>query len=81
MARSEAGKFGILETKSCNFVNTFRRKFNKGDENKLSVLQAQPTQLCIMEDGKDDTGHAPGQTLKGIYPTTTLCDSAYLDSL
>ena len=43
--RSEAGKFCILETESCNLVNTFRCKFNKGDENKISVLQAQPTQL------------------------------------
>ena len=37
--RSEAGKFCILETESCNLVNTFRGKFNKGDENKISVLQ------------------------------------------
>ena len=43
--RSEAGKFCILETESCNLVNTFRCKFNKGDENKISILQAQPTQL------------------------------------
>ena len=46
--RSEAGKFCILETESCNLVNTFRCKFNKGDEDKISVLQAQPAQLCIM---------------------------------
>ena len=46
--RSEAGKFCILETESCNLVNTFRCKFNKGDEN--TVLQAQPTQLCIMDE-------------------------------
>ena len=43
--QSEAGKFCILETELCNLVNTFRCKFNKGDENKISVLQAQPTQL------------------------------------
>ena len=43
--RSEAGKFCIFETKSCNLVNTFRCKFNKGDENKILVLPAQPTQL------------------------------------
>ena len=43
--RSEAGKFCILETESCNLVNTFRCKFNKGDENKIKVLQAQLTQL------------------------------------
>ena len=48
--RSEAGKFCILETELCNLVNTFRCKFNKGDENKISVLQAQPTQLCIMDE-------------------------------
>ena len=45
---SEAGKFCILETESSNLVNTFRCKFNKGDENKISVLQAPPTQLCII---------------------------------
>ena len=48
--RSEAGKFRILETEWCNLVNTFRCKFNRGDENKISVLQAQPTQLCIMDE-------------------------------
>ena len=48
--RLEAGKFCILETESCNLVNTFRYKFNKGDENEISVLQAQPTQLCIMDE-------------------------------
>ena len=30
------------------FGNTFRYKFNKGDENKISFLQAQATQLCII---------------------------------
>ena len=34
--RSEAGKFCILETESSNLGNTFRCKFNKGDENKIS---------------------------------------------
>ena len=48
--RSEAGKFCILETESCNLVSTFKCKFNKGDENKISVLLAQPTQLCIMDE-------------------------------
>ena len=43
--QSEAGKCCILETELCNLVNTFRCKFNKGDENKISVLQAQLTQL------------------------------------
>ena len=46
--RSQAGKFCILETESSNLGNTFRCKFNKGDENKISFLQAQPTQLCII---------------------------------
>ena len=46
--RSEAGKFCILKTESSNLGNTFRCKFNKGDENKISFLQAQPTQLCII---------------------------------
>ena len=45
---AEAGKFCIFETESCNLVNTFRCKLNQGDENKISVLQAQPTQLFIM---------------------------------
>ena len=48
--QSEAGKFCILETESGNLVNTFRCKFNKGDENKMSVQQAQPTQLCTMDE-------------------------------
>ena len=46
--RSEAGKFCILETELSNLGNTFRCKLNKGDENKISFLQAQPTQLCII---------------------------------
>ena len=46
--RSAAGKFCILETESSNLGNTFRCKFNKGNENKISFLQAQPTQLCII---------------------------------
>ena len=37
---ADAGKCCILETKSCN----------QGDENKISVLQAQPTQLYIMDE-------------------------------
>ena len=37
--RSEAGKFCILETESCNLVNTFRCKFNKGDENKIQFYR------------------------------------------
>ena len=50
---AEAGKFCILETESCNLVNTFRCKLNQGDhgdENKISVLQAQPTHLYIMDE-------------------------------
>ena len=46
---AEAGKFCILETESCNLMNTFRCKLNQGDENKISV-QAQPTQLYIMDE-------------------------------
>ena len=46
--RSEAWKFCILGTESSNLGNTFRCKFNKGDENKISFLQAQLTQLCII---------------------------------
>ena len=45
---AEAGKlFCILETESCNLVDTFSCKLNKGDENNISVLQPQPTQLYI----------------------------------
>ena len=70
--RSEAGKCCILETESCNLVNTFRCKFNKGVENKISVLQAQPTQLLWKNFTGGQgwyTGHhtLPGQTRKGIY--------------
>ena len=68
---AEAGKFCIPETKSCNLVNTFRCKLNQGDENKISVLQAQPTQLHIM-DGQAIISSS-GQIRKGIYPKTTLC--------
>ena len=77
-----ARKFCILETESCNLVNTFRCKFNKGAENKISVLQAQPTQLCIMDELHWRAGMiqaiSPSQTRKGIYPTTTLYKSAHL---
>ena len=48
--QSEAGKFCILRTESCNLVYTCRCKINKGAENKISVLQAQLTQLCIMDE-------------------------------
>ena len=47
---AEAGKFCILETESWNLVNTFRCKINQGDENKILVLQVQPTQLYIMDE-------------------------------
>ena len=70
--RSEAGKFCILETESCNLVNTFRCKFNKGDENKISVLQAQLTQF-LWKNFIGGQGWYTGQTRKGIYPTTILC--------
>ena len=83
--QSEARKFCILETESCNLVNTstFRCKFNKGAENKILVLQAQPTQLCIMDEffGWQEwytSYYPPSQTRKGIYPTITLYKSAHL---
>ena len=81
--QSEAGKCCILETETCNLVNTFRCKFNKGDENKISVLQAQPTQSCTMDEFHWRAGMiyrllSPSQTRKGIYPTTTLYKSAHL---
>ena len=65
--RSEAGKCCILETESCNLVNSFRCKFNKGAEKKNSVLQGWYTGYF-----------PPSQTRKGIYPTTTLYKSAHL---
>ena len=85
--RSEAGQFCILETESCNLVNIFRCKFIKGDENKISVLQARPTQLCIMDELHWRVGmmhrpyHHPGQTRKGIYPTTILYMILYILAL
>ena len=83
--RSEAGKFGILETKSCNLVNTFRCKFNKGDENKILVLQAQPTQLSWKNslEGRDDTQVIiPWSNMEGdISYNHPLYDSAPPDSL
>ena len=45
--RSEAGKFCILETESSNLGNAFRYKLNKGDENKISFLQAQLTDPIV----------------------------------
>ena len=75
--QSEAGKFCILETESCNLVNTFRCKFNEGDENKISVLQAQPTQLLwknfIGGQGWYTGHHTLAKHGQGIYPTTILC--------
>ena len=75
--RSEAGKFCILKIESINLVNTFRCKFKKGDENEISVLQAQPTQLCIIwmnfigGHGWYTGYYLPSQTRKRIYPTNT----------
>ena len=43
---SEAGKFCILETKSCNLVNIFRCKFNKTMKTKFQFLRAPPTQIA-----------------------------------
>ena len=73
-ARSEAGKFCILETESYNLVNTFRCKFNGGDENFSSTGSTDPIVHYgrFSLEGRDDTQAIPGQTLKGIYPTTTL---------
>ena len=81
--RSEAGKFCILETESCNLVNTFRCKFNKGDENKISVLQAQLTHCAFWMNFIGGQGwytgyYHPSQTWNRIYPTTTLYKSAHL---
>ena len=51
---------------------------NKGDENKISILQAQPRLKCALwmnftgGQGWYTGHHPPGQTRKGIYPTTTL---------
>ena len=76
--RSEAEKFCILKTESCNLVNTFKCKFNKGDENKISVLQAQPNQLCIMDEFHWRAGmmhrplSAPGQTRNGILQPPSI---------
>ena len=82
--RSEAGKFCILETESCNLVNTFRCKFNKGDENKISVLHPQPEPNCALwmnfigGQGWCTGYYPPSLKRKGIYPTTTLYKSAHL---
>ena len=46
---AETGKFCILETELCNLVNTFWCKLVQGDENNISVLQAQLPQLYIMD--------------------------------
>ena len=69
--------FCILETGSCNLVNTFRCKFDKGDENKISVLQAQPTQLLwknfIGGQGWYTGHHTLVKHGRGYNPTTILC--------
>ena len=79
-ALSEIGKFCILETESCNLVNwcTFRCKFDKGDEYKIPVLQAQPIHLCLMEElhwraGMITTLHWRGYILQP--PSIWLCTS------
>ena len=55
--RSEAGKFCILETESCNLVNTFRCKFNKGDENKFQFYKLYRPNCYgrTSLEGRDDT--------------------------
>ena len=57
----------ILETESCNLVNTFWCKFNKENENKIPILLAQLTQIVryvrISLGGTDDyTGHPLSNT-------------------
>ena len=76
--QSEARKFCILETESCNLVNTFRCKFNKGAENKTSVLQAQPNCALWMNFIGGQGGYYPPSQQGGIYPTTTLYKSTHL---
>ena len=84
---AEAGKFCILETESCNLVNTFRCKLNQGDENKISVLQAQLTHLYIMDELYWRAGliHRPSSlrsTTEGdISYSHPLYDCAQLGSL
>ena len=51
----EARKLCVLETESCDSVNTFKRKFNKGNENKIPVLWAQPIQIVCYE--RTSPGH------------------------
>ena len=81
--RSEAGKFCILETESCNLVNTFRCKFNKGDENKIQFYRLNRPNCALWMNFIGGQGwytgyYHPSQTWKGIYPTTTLHKSAHL---
>ena len=82
---SEAGKFCILETELCNLVNTCRCKFNKGDENKISDLQAQSTQLLwknfIGGQGWYTGHHTRSNTEGDISYNHPLYDSAPPGSL
>ena len=75
--QSGAGIFCILETESCNLVNTFSCKSNKGDEIKFQFYRLNRPNCALWMNfiGGQGwyTGHYPlGQTRKGIYPTTTL---------
>ena len=68
---------------SCNLVNTFRCKFNKGDEIKFQFYRLNPPNCALWMNfiggQRWYTGHyPPGQTQKGIYPSTTLYKSAHL---
>ena len=77
-------KLCIFETESCNLVNTFRCKLNQGDENKISVLQAQPTQLYIMDELHWRAGliHRPSSLWSSdISYNHPLYDCAQLGSL
>ena len=79
-APSEAGKFcrPILETESCNLVNSFRYKFNKTMKTKfkfygLNRRETDQPKLRIMGSygitlyWRHYTGHPPA-SIKGIYP-------------
>ena len=72
------------QNRAIKLVNTFRCKFNKGDENKISVLQAQPTQLCIIwmnfigGQGWYTGYYPPSQTRRGYILQTPSYKSAPL---
>ena len=74
--RSEAGKFCILETELCNLVNTFRFKFNKGDENKFQFYRLNRPNCYgrTSLEGRDDTQVIiPWSNMEGDISYTILC--------